>query len=97
VVYFAQRRKARKGCGFSVFILYAFERCAFAKAVWVNFTLRLMFSFVPFVVRCAVFISRRDAEAQRLYPFYACAACFEAALSQRAMGVSSRFALCALM
>jgi len=50
---FAQRRKARKGCGFPVFILCVFERCAFAKAVWVIFTLRLLLSFVPFVVKMA--------------------------------------------
>jgi len=65
---FAQRRKARKGCGFAVVILHAFERCAFAKAVWVNFTLRLMFSFVPFVVKmcCVGFSLRRWGYARSM-------------------------------
>jgi len=38
VILFTQRRKVRKGCGFSRCILYAFERCAFAEAVGVIHT-----------------------------------------------------------
>jgi len=49
-----------------------FERCAFAKAVWVSFTLRLMILFVPFVVkmRCVGFSQRRGgAEVTRTVYF----------------------------
>jgi len=47
---------------------------------------------------CALFISRRDAEAQRFCPFYPYSSCFEASLSQRLGWGSgaSGYALCVL-
>jgi len=67
---FTQGRKARKGYGFPVVILCVFERCAFAKAGWVSFTLRLLLSFVPFVVMCCVGFSQRRGGAEVLSVLY---------------------------
>jgi len=54
-----------------------FERCAFAKAVWVSFTLRLLMPVVPFVVkmRCAGFSQRRGGFARTVYFLCVCSGC----------------------
>jgi len=62
MVYFSQRRKARKGCGFAVFILGVFGRFAFAKAGWVN--LGFAFCYLLFLLWFLALrvVSRRVAE-----------------------------------
>jgi len=74
-----------------------FERFAFAKAVWVKFTLRLLLSVVPFVVNVLRMFLAEAQGSLRLDVFYVYSLCFEASLSQRTMCVNLRFALCVLM
>jgi len=83
VVYFTQRRKARKDCGFSVFMLYAFERFAFAKAGWVDFTLPFAF-FCFFCGEKMRGLFLAETRRRRDWAFFCgFTVCSEAALSQR--------------
>jgi len=80
-MWFISRKGAKlaKAVGL-LWLLYVFERCAFAKAAGVNFMLRLLIFFCFFCGECA--LRRFLAETRRYCPFYTCALCFEASLSQ---------------
>jgi len=97
VVYFSQRRKVRKGCGFSVFILDVLS-AALSQRLGVLIDAS-PFAFLLFLLwwKMHVLFLAETQGSLRLDLFCVYSLCFEASLSQRTMCVNLRFALCVLM